>query len=503
MTFQSGERWRVDAPATSPWIPRSVAFAARGELLWAGPSIGNPELMLASTAGDRSSAILYRDESPAGAIGPVLVCAGDQIGELFSAAQYPVGSARRTVVMGHDPRSTALNNQSFAPAWTYDPGVFSDRPVFIGTGPTAEHLVVATYAGSTVHVDWIDPDTGARNSRVSVAGTGLTALSISESTERIALIAGLDLWIVDRLGNVWHHEELLSSTAALALSEDGRVLAFGDFATVHVLAESAGMYVADEDVLGAASELPTDLSLDKTGARLAVGWWNFATGADVRLEVWELEQDRLLVSREQLGSIGGFQNFPEAVRISSDGSRAAFGLWGLDDSKPDLYLIDVATDTDLLTTDLPGSVRALELDETGTRVALGVKHGHANSFGTSGAVMLLDTGERDLQLLSPSQRGGSIDLATKYPNQTLTIVLYGCESQTGTTVSGWDGLNWIDTSKPFLWRKAVPDATGLSTRKLRIPDQPSVVGLEFGVQAIFFTSTEVAFSSELLHPVIL
>ena len=501
--FGSGQRWRLDSPAGQPWIPRSVAFAARGELVWSGPSIANPNLLLASTAGDSSTAVLFQDSSPVGAIGPVEVCAGDEPGELFSALQFPNGSARTSLVLRHDPRPSALTGDAFVATWNYSPGVLTDRPSMIECGPRADVLVVATYDGAAVQVDWIDPSDGARLARVSVAGTGLSALSLSESTDRVALLAGLDLWVIDRAGTTWHHEQVAAGTSALALSEDGSTLVYGDFGLVHLLRANAVGYLEVTGVAGQPTELPTQVALDESGASLAVGWWRFTTGVDVRLEVWDLVQATRLVLREQLGSTAGYQNFPEAVELSADGSRAAFGLWGLQDAQPELYLIDVPTDTDRLAFDLPGSVRALALDETGTRVALGLKDGHANEFGTTGSVTLLDTGERDLQLLTPPVRGGKLSVATSFPGQLYTVVLLGEESSAGSTVSGWSGLNWIDTSKPFLWRGAVPDGNGFSTRSLKLPNSPSLVGLVLTVQAIFVTGTAVHFSDELLHPVIL
>ena len=501
-TFESGQRWRLDAPTATPWIPRSVAFAARGELVWSGPSIANPQLLLASTAGDSTTAALLQDDSPVGAIGPVLVCAGDETNELFSLVQMPFGSNRRTVVMGHDPTPSVLSGSAFRSSWTYNPGVATDRPSLLECGTRADAVVVATFSSASVHVDWLDPADGCRLSRVSVAGTGLSAMAYSEASERIALIAGLDLWVIDRAGTVWHHEPILAGTSALAIAADGKTVAYGDFGLVRLLTETSGVFVEGAGVTGLETELPTRVALDGDGETLAVGWWRFSNGIDIRLEVWDLAQNNRLVLREQTGPLGGYQNFPEVVKLAEDGSRVAFGLWGLSDSQPELLLVDVSTDTDLLAVDLPGSIRALALDETGTRVALGAKDKHANDFATTGSVRLFDTGERDLQLLEPPVRGGMLSLATLHPGQLYTVVLLGCEASSGSLVSGWSGLNWIDTTKPFLWRGAVPDGKGFSIRQIGIPDQPSLVGLEFGVQAVFVRNSGVSLSEELLHPVI-
>lgn len=500
--FEPTTRWSIDAPLAKPWIPRSVDFAVQGELLWSAPSVANPSLLLSSTAGDGSEGPLFEDQTLAGAIGPVLVCAGDEIDELFSAAQYPEGGSRCTTVMGHDPRTSAIDGTPFAPKWTYDPGVATDRPSLLDCGPSAEFLVCATFEGGEIQVDWLDPADGTRNSRVSITGSGLTAMAISEATERVALIAGLDLWLIDRAGTVLVHEQLFTNTKALALSEDGAILAYGDFGVIYVLSEYAGNYVNQGSFYGEVSELPTRIALSGNGTRLAVGWWDFVTGADVRLEVLDVASGQSLVLREQDGQVGGVQNFPEAVLLSPDGTRAAFGLWGLADDQPELYLIDVATDTDLIAENLLGSVQALAIDASGTRLALGIKNGHANDFGTTGSVMLLDSGEREIQLTSAPERGGYLSMATFFPGQIYTLLVIGYESAQGGVAGAWNGLAYLDPSKNFLRRGTLPDGNGFSALDINIPDQPNLVGVSFGIQAIFLTGYEITMSNAVLRPTI-
>ena len=102
------------------------------------------------------------------------------------------------------------------------------------------------------------------------------------------------------------------------------------------------------------------------------------------------------------------QGYPEVVLITPDGRRAAFGTWGTGDPQPEVLLVDALTGAVVLERDLPGSVRALALDETGTRVAVGMKHTHANQFSATGEVRLYDTGERDLQVVGHPAAGGAL-----------------------------------------------------------------------------------------------
>jgi hypothetical protein len=500
--FGVSVRWTVPAPSAAPWIPRDVAFAAGGELVWAGPAVSNPGVLLLSSTGAGAGAPLFEDMGLAGAVGPVLVRAGDGPDELFAAAQYELGAVRRTEVTCYDARTTAALGLGFEPSWIYDPGVPSVRPALLECAPDGSALVTAVHDGNGVVVDWISPATGMLESRTFVTGLGLSVLSISADGRRAAIVAGLDLWVIEKGGAVLHQEQLAASTNAVRLSADGRVLGVGGFGAVRILVEGSGGTFAPAGTLsGAANELPTRLALDADGGTAAIGWWNFTTGTSVRLEVWDVELGERLVHRIQSGGPGALQNFPQSVELSADGARAAFGLWGAGDAQPDALLVDVALDEDVLAIDLPGSVEAAVLDPSGTRLALAVKDAHANAFASTGAVMLVDSGERDLQLVAQATPGGKLSLAANRPGQQFTMFAIGTPGPPLALLGL--GTTHLDVTRNVFYFGAPADSVGRAFRELNLPATPGVVSAVFAVQAIFIAPDFTELSRTAVQPVIL
>jgi hypothetical protein len=307
--------------------------------------------------------------------------------------------------------------------------------------------------------------------------------------------------VIERGGAVLHHETLAATTDALALSADGAALAVGGFSAVRVLADGPGGFAPAATVAGGAAELPTRVALDADGETLAVGWWDFATGTSVRLEVWDLVAGVRRVHRDQPGLAAAPQNFPQAVLLTRDGRRAAFGLWGAADARPEALLVDVATDTDVLAVDLPGSVEAAALDASGTRLALAVKDAHANAFASTGSVLLVDSGERDVQVVVPPAPGGVLSLAASRPGQDLTLFLLGAPAA-ALPVPGL-GTSWVDPTQRVFWLGALPDAAGQSSRVLPLPATTDLVDLPLAVQAIFVGPGWLELSGTAARPVVL
>lgn len=501
--FLPGERWAF-TPGPTDWIPRDVTFAARGEWVWAGPAVGHPHVALLAAAQPGAQAqALFEDHAFAGAVGPVVVRAGAEPDALYSLAQLDGPGGRRSELRRYDPLASALSGAPLAPVWSYDPGLPTTRPALLALDPESGALVLAVHDGAQVQVDWIEPSAGARLARRAVAGDGLGGLGLARAGERAALLCGRDVWVVGRGGETWLHETLATVPRALAYSADGAVLAVGDFGRLSVWRDAGAAMVPSQPIPGGASELPAVAALDAAGARVAVGWWNFASGTSVRLEVWDVAGGARLAERSQLGSPTGLQNFPQAAAISADGRRAAFGLWGTGDARPEVLLIDVDGDADVLAADLPGSVQALALDESGTRLAVARKDGHANAFGARGAVELLDTGERDLVLLQQPRLGGTLSLAARRPGQVFALFAVG-RPAAAAPLPGFDGLVGLDLAQGYHLFGAPADAAGVTQLDLGIPSWPELVHDVAAVQVVFaLWSGELALSSAVLLPTVL
>ena len=196
------------------------------------------------------------------------------------------------------------------------------------------------------------------------------------------------------------------------------------------------------------------------------------------------------------------QNYPEAVCISRDGRRAAFGLWGSQDAQPEVLLVDRDLAQSIVRLDLPGSVLALALDPSATRLAIGMKHGHANQFGTSGEVRLFDTGERDVQALEQARLGSPLSVSARRSAARSVWFLYGPRARTAHPIQNVQGALWL--ARPALTAIRVrADGSGRGTASLPVPWTPSTVGVPFSVQALFRSPGSSSLSSTVLDPVAL
>ena len=213
--FLPGLRWTHPASPVAPWLPRDVAFAAGGELVWAAPTLANPHLLLLA-AGEVASPApeLHASGPPTGAIGVVETAANGADG-LFAAAQFPdpVATSRRTEVYRYDGLGPG-QGLPFAAVWTHDVGLKTNGPVRLELDPSGTVLAAAVHdaANGVVQVDLLDPASGALAARRTVAGNALRSILLSEGGALLAVAAGLDLWVLDAGGQTVHHEILASAT---------------------------------------------------------------------------------------------------------------------------------------------------------------------------------------------------------------------------------------------------------------------------------------------------
>jgi hypothetical protein len=229
------------------------------------------------------------------------------------------------------------------------------------------------------------------------------------------------------------------------------------------------------------------MDLDHTGESLALGWWNAGTGVDVRFELRSGPTHAIAFAHEQLGTPGGLQNLPSAAIVTPDGTRAAFGCWGRLDENPEVLLVDHAQGAAILSLDLPGSVRGLALDRSGTRVAVAFKETHANAVGFAGSIQLHDTGERDLQLRSiPGVESGLHLWHSPPPVRHTTYLALGTRAANPAPLLG---------GAPFaLDRQAsrvrpLPSGSTTFQAEHSLPLHPSLRGRTLTAQALFRTPT--------------
>jgi hypothetical protein len=508
--FAAGPRWSWSAGPAAPWIPRSVAFAAGGEVALAGTLLGEPALALLSGAGGAAGTPLVQVPL-SGAIGAVQVEGGPAIDDVFALAQFanPDAAHKSTRVMRFGVAPAAVGA---APLWTHDLELVSSGGALLGADCQGLALVAAAHdaARGRVRLDWIERASGALLARVEVAGQALGRLSVAAGGARVALAAGLDVWVLDAAGAPLYHELAPSATEALALSDDGSVLVVGGFGEARVLIEQAGSYHAAWTIAAPPSEIAVRAALSADGGTVALGWWDFQAGNAFRCEARDGASHAQIVEVAQNG--GALQNYPEALAVSADGRRFAFGVWGAQTSAPDVWLFDrgdpaqPSAPQPILVADVGGSVEALALDATGTRLLVGFKHAHANQFATTGTVRLFDSGERDVQVRLAPLLGGALALAAQSPGAELAWFGLGSAIEPAGTpfaLPGIGGALALDVTAPLAVLAAPADAAGRAAIELSLPMQPALQGLPIAVQALFAAAQSATFSASLARPAIL
>jgi hypothetical protein len=353
-------------------------------------------------------------------------------------------------------------------------------------------------ASSTLAVEWLAGADGALQASALVASASLRELCASSDAARVAWIAGTRVSLHDAAGGLAFFQDLGLATNALALSGDGKVLAFGFGPRVRVVTEQAGAFSNAFDVWGASGELPVRAALSDDGATLAIGWWNQVNGAAIRLAV--LRAGNPVFSRSEWNSAGGYQNYPTAVALTPDGERAMFAAWGHPSASPEAWLVDVAAGALIWSRDLPGSALTAALDDGGTRVAVGCKHGHANQFGSTGEFRLYDTGERDLQVLGTQSSTNGLHLAARRPGATRAFFVLGQRLPSPVPFPGSTGALWIDRASGARIFARAADATGRADLLQPLP--LGLLGNDFSAQAAFRVNGSLHFTATVVAPVI-
>ncbi|MCC6406922.1 MAG: hypothetical protein IT453_07140 [Planctomycetes bacterium] len=506
--FQPGLRSSHAATIADAWLPQSVDFAAGGELVWtAGSGTASRLALLSSAPSGAIAPELVDSLSPAGASGTVAVAGAKRADRLFSAAQFPTidASHKRTTIALHDAFASAASG-TFAPRWAHDMGLFVNGPVKLACDAAGTKAVAALSDANTgtARVDWLDGSTGALLARVDFASSPLRALACSRDLSRTALVVGTTLFVFDANGVKVHQESLGAATYALGLSGDSSRLIVGAQNKLRVLARAAdSSYTSLFTVTSAPSELATRVALSDDGSTWAAGWWNSLSPASIRFEVWDGPSQTRTWFALQSGPPGGLQNYPEAVAVTPDGRRAAFASWGVLDSQPELVLVDKALAAPVLSVDLPASALSLALDDGGTRIAVGMKHVHANQFGSTGEFRVYDTGERDLQVVAAPRHGGNLQLAAHHPGSSITLFVVGPLSPTAQTFPNCTGSLWIDRkARPLVFARP-SDAAGNAVFSAPLSSSSSAIGVPFAVQAAARAGGKLHFSTSVVEPVVL
>jgi hypothetical protein len=504
--FSPGQRWTCAPAAGEAWIPSRAAFAASGNLAWAAAPGGQGRLMVLDISQEGDVTPHFLDTSVALSSGTVEAVAGNGAHALYALAQYPSPTVylRRTEVTAYSV-VTAAAGAPFGPRWTHDMGLAANGPARLACDRAGDTVVAAAWNNATgqVRLDWLNGSTGALVARVDVPGAGLDGLRISADGERLALTAGLALYLFDGAGNLLHHEALSAATLSMSLSGDGHTVLVGGFGQLSILREENASWQFVQHLFAPPTEIATRADLSDDAGTIAVGWWDYTTGTDLRFEVWDGHTFQRLHEITQIGTPGGLQNLPESVIVSPDGQRIALGAWGNGSADPEVILLDRDQPLPVMEIDLPGSLRSLDMDPTGTRLLVTAKDSHANIFSTTGSLRLYDTGERSLQVIEPVQIGGSLHLAAREPSALFAFFILGDRADTPAQIAGVGGSLLLDRTSLFLIAPRAADTTGRADLVWPLATDPAQVGTQFAAQAAFRLPGALNLSAEAVDLLLL
>lgn len=499
--FQPGLRWIDGASLQTPWIPTSVSFGASDQLVWVGAGVGSDRLLLYDAPGSGVAVPALQETNLGPGVDLVSVLAGPGASQLFALTQRDAPDVfhRVTEVSCRDLLQGAPSGGG-APSWSHDLGFAANGPGRMDLDAAGSTVVVAAWddAQGRVRVDRVAGATGALLARVDLAAPSLEGLALSADGERVVLLLGSRLLVLTSSLSVVHDQSLADNPSSVAISSDGTRLVVGCVGAVRVFDELLGAYAETQVQPGALDQVASKVGVSAGGEVYAAAWWRFTNKDRLEYEVYDGVSHSQLISDVQIGQLGGLQNSPSGLELSADGSRVAFSSWGRGDSAPEVVLYDVPSASLVFSADLPGSAMALDLDASGTRLAVVTKSLHANLMSSTGEVRLYDTGERDLALLGPTLLGGTLIAAASAPGASGTFFLLGKPRAVPAPFPGALGVLTLERDQRLKVFARPTDLSGTALLSLPISGATSLLGADLGLQAVSRVAGQLVFSETSL-----
>jgi hypothetical protein len=494
--------WTPEDPA-SPAIPRAVALGSGGDLAIAACAGSNArfELIGLAASGVQPALAVF----PLPQTGYSLeVAAGDDTREFYGLSQALVGGQlqRRSEVRCFDALAWISGGQPVR--WQHALPMLANGPARLAAAHDGSRVWAAQFddANSQIVVDALDGASGALAWRRSWQAAGFNAMAGSADGSTLAFVDGAAVVVADMQGALAPAAWLTQGSSLLALDADGDTLVHGDGSFLRVLRRQGAAWTTTQSLSGLALEVPARAALSADGQILALAWWTATSAGGVRLEVWSLASGQRLLHHQQAAVAGGLQNAVESVRLSADGSRAAFAVWGDGSTRPEVLAWDRAKSQVLVSLDLGGSAMGLDMSRDGSRLVVSRKSTHANQMSNSGDVRVVELAARDLHLRSQPRIGTAVGWSARAAGATSAILLDGDLASAPIQLGGLSGSLHILRQGSRLVRRSC-DAQGLAQGTLTLP--PSIVqpGARRHLQVVFRTNGGWRAGSTVLHPLAL
>ncbi|MEY2746349.1 MAG: hypothetical protein RL112_1391 [Planctomycetota bacterium] len=494
--------WTPEDP-TAPAIPRSLAIGSGGDLAIAACAGANARFELVGLAASGAQPSLAAFLLPQTGYS-LEVAAGDDPDEYFGLSQVLVGGPlqRRTEVRCFDALSWSAGGQ--AVRWQHALPMLANGAGRLAAAHDGSRVYAAQFddANMQVVVDALDGASGSLLWRRSWPAAGFNAMAASADGSTLAFVDGAAVVVADAQGAFLAAGWMTQASSLVALDADGDTLVHGDGAFLRVLRRQGAAWTTTQSLSGQSLEIPARAALSADGQTLALAWWTATNAGGVRLEAWNLASGQRLFHHQQPAVAGGLQNAVEAARISPDGSRAAFAVWGDGSTRPEVVAWDRAKSQVLVSLDLGGSAMGMDMARDGSRLVVARKSAHANQLSNSGDVRVVEFAARDLYLRSQPKVGTAVGWSARADGATSAILLDGALAPTPIQLGGLSGSLHVLRQGSRLVRRSC-DAGGHAQGTLTLP--PSIVapGARRHLQVVFKTTSGWRAGSTVLHPLAL
>ncbi|MCD4818285.1 MAG: T9SS type A sorting domain-containing protein [Candidatus Cloacimonetes bacterium] len=273
---------------------------------------------------------------------------------------------------------------SSTPIWTQNFGWVSG----LALSPDGSTLYVADEVGGQIHIKSIDIATHETNWDTPI-NCICAHFILSKSGNRI-LISEYDyVLVIDTEDGTLINQFPNTSQLAPAISDDGSILAFGNYtgtAYIYEYSEISQSYdlLWDFDVEGIGNPWITAVGISGNNETIGIGSYVF-NPPDGKLYMFNK------FSNTPIWTYGDLGDEVSDIDMSYDGSIIAMGSWGpLDNSLPDFYLFKRESNEPIFTINTPGSIEYLDLSSDGTLCTTGGKAIHSTIMGCGGTLYCMN-----------------------------------------------------------------------------------------------------------------
>lgn len=382
------------------------------------------------------------------------------------------------------------------PDWeyTFPDTVYSKQDSDLAVSADGERIVALVRDQSTgrFRLSLFTPYTAQPIQQILVNSLySIVTFSVSENGKLAVLTDNSKMVVIDL---DTHTQQTISiaglpNFGALAVSEDGNLIAYGTAGKVRVWSRQPdGTFSFLKDLPLSNADYVSRLALDVNGENLAIGIQRYGEPHYARVVKYNLPSETQILSYIISDDTpqASFQNGFSELQLSSDGQVLAVGTWGTGDPNvPELYVFHGAEQVPALTHDVTGSILTLDLNRDGTKLVVGAKDEHATVPGADGRYLFFDTTEEDMALYGAPQQGATVTVKMSFvAAQTAHLLIASSLASEPRTIPGIGTLFLSKDEMEMLAESALCLPDGSAEISFTLPEGAAIVGTTLYMQGV-------------------